>query len=45
MLFQHAGLRSSWPILLFLPWVLVGLGFLLKAIRDKRPGRSASAHG
>ncbi|HXR89737.1 MAG TPA: hypothetical protein VN750_05585 [Steroidobacteraceae bacterium] len=45
MLLQHAGLRTLWPVLLFIPWVLVGVAFLAKAIQGRREARSLSAHG
>ena len=41
MLFQHAGFRSLWPVALFLPWLLVGVAYLVAAMihgtREVRP--------
>ncbi len=45
MLLQHAGLRTLWPALWFLPFVLVGVAYLVKAIHDRRDARLLSAHG
>jgi hypothetical protein len=45
MLLQHAGLRSLWPVVLFIPFVLVGIAFLVKAIHGRRDARSLSTHG
>lgn len=33
----HAGLRPLWPVMLFAPWVVLGLACLLQALR-KAPG-------
>lgn len=41
MLFQHGGYRSLWPVIVFLPWYLIGLAYLLRAVfghrKDDRP--------
>lgn len=32
-MFSHAaGLRPLWPVILFLPWLLVGVGWLVRAL-------------
>lgn len=33
----HAGLRPLWPVMLFAPWLVLGLACLLQALR-KAPG-------
>ena len=33
MLFVHAGLRPLWPVILFVPWFLMGLAFLVQSGR------------
>jgi len=45
MLLQHAGLRTLWPVMLFLPWVLVGVAFLVKAIHGRKESRSLRPQG
>jgi hypothetical protein len=38
-MFSHAaGFRPLWPVLLFLPWLLVGAGWLVRALL---PGEKA----
>jgi hypothetical protein len=31
-MFQHAGFRSLWPVILLLPWFYVGVAYLLTAM-------------
>lgn len=45
MLLQHAGLRTLWPAMLFLPWALIGVAFLVKAVHGRKASRSGTAHG
>jgi hypothetical protein len=33
----HAGLRPLWPVMLFAPWLVLGLACVLQAVR-KAPG-------
>ena len=41
MLFQHGGYRSLWPVMMFLPWYLIGLAYLIKALlRHRREVKS-----
>ncbi len=46
MLFQHGGYRSLWPAIVFLPWYLIGLAYLIRAVLRPRkadrppPGRT-----
>ena len=41
MLFQHGGYRSLWPVMMFLPWYLIGLAYLIKAVlRHRKEVRS-----
>jgi hypothetical protein len=39
MLLQHAGLRTLWPMMLFIPWFLVGVAFLVKAVHGRKEAR------
>jgi hypothetical protein len=36
----HAGLRPLWPVMLFAPWLILGVALLLRAAR--KPARGAS---
>lgn len=36
MMHVHAGLRPLWPVLVFLPWVLLGVAYLLAGARVAR---------
>ena len=31
-MFSHAGFRPLWPVILFLPWFLVGMAWLLRSL-------------
>jgi hypothetical protein len=33
----HAAARPLWPVLLFLPWLLLGVTYLLEAVRHRHP--------
>jgi hypothetical protein len=39
-MFAHAGLRPLWPVMLFAPWLVLGVALLLRAMR--KPSGSAS---
>lgn len=43
-MFMHAGLRPLWPVIAFLPWLILGVGLLLYAAaqRLRRPLGSPS---
>ena len=32
IMFEHTGLRPLWPVILFLPWFLVGVAYLVKSM-------------
>jgi hypothetical protein len=34
-MFMHAGLRPLWPVIAFVPWLFLGVGYLLQAARHK----------
>lgn len=36
----HAGLRPLWPVMLFAPWLILGVALLLRAVR--KPPRGSS---
>jgi hypothetical protein len=40
----HAGFRPLWPVVLFAPWLILGLGLLLRAVRKPRHGASRTSH-
>ena len=37
-MFVHVGSRSVWPVIIFLPWFLLGFGYLLESLLRRRPG-------
>jgi hypothetical protein len=41
-MFAHAGVRPPWPVVLFAPWLILGLACLVQAVRNV-PGRAARA--
>ncbi len=32
----HTGIRPLWPVVAFLPWLLVGVGYLLRSVLKPR---------
>jgi hypothetical protein len=42
-MFEHEGFRPLWPVIFFLPWLLVGVGYLLESVLHWR-SRTASSH-
>jgi len=38
----HIGLRPLWPVMLFAPWLVLGVACLLQAMRNGR-GRASDA--
>jgi hypothetical protein len=38
----HPGLRPLWPVMLFAPWLVLGLALLLRAMRKPRDSASQS---
>jgi len=42
-MFKHPGLRPLWAALLFAPWLILGIAYLLQALRHAR-GRAAHLH-
>jgi hypothetical protein len=43
-MFGHAAFRPLWPVIFFLPLVLVGLAFLVESLLHMRSGISAAYH-
>ena len=35
-MFEHGGLRPLWPVVLFVPWFLVGFAYLVGWVRHPR---------
>jgi hypothetical protein len=33
-MFAHAGFRPLWPVVVFVPWIFLGLAYLLRAVRN-----------
>jgi hypothetical protein len=42
-MFEHEGFRPLWPVIFFLPWLLVGAAYLLESMLHLRSG-TASNH-
>ena len=36
-MFAHAGFRPLWPVIFFVPWLLLGLAFLLQSMHRPAP--------
>jgi len=32
-MFAHAGFKPLWPVIVFVPWIFLGLAYLLRAVR------------
>jgi hypothetical protein len=41
-MFMHAGARPLWPVIVFLPWFLLGFGYLLESLLHHLQGRTAT---
>ena len=42
-MFEHAGFRPLWPVIAFLPWILLGFAYLVRSVYTqamRAPGRS-----
>jgi hypothetical protein len=44
-MFATAGLRPLWPVIFFLPWLILGIAYLLESVRHRRAGAAPMAHG
>jgi hypothetical protein len=42
---EHEGLRPLWPVIFFLPWVFVGVAYLLEAVLHRRSWTLATSRG
>jgi hypothetical protein len=40
----HAGFKPLWPVVLFTPWLVLGLGYLLRSVRKPPGGASRTIH-
>jgi hypothetical protein len=40
-MFLHAGPRPLWPVIVFLPWFLLGFAYLIESLLQRRPGSTA----
>jgi hypothetical protein len=36
----HAGFRPLWPVMVFAPWLVLGLAWLLRSVRKPSGGAS-----
>lgn len=37
LMFLHPGFRPLWPVIFFLPWLLLGAAYLLQWVLHRRP--------
>jgi hypothetical protein len=44
IMFLHAGPRPLWPIIVFLPWLLLGFAYLIESLLRRRAGSTAIHH-
>jgi hypothetical protein len=42
-MFVHAAFRPLWPVIFFLPWLFLGIAYLIEWLRRSRMGPRASA--
>ena len=40
-----AGFRPLWPVIFFLPWLILGIAYLLESVRRRRARAAAVVHG
>jgi hypothetical protein len=40
----HTGFRPLWPAMLFTPWLLLGLAYLVRSVRRTPGGASQAMH-
>ncbi|MGP8033558.1 MAG: hypothetical protein ACLPQ6_05370 [Steroidobacteraceae bacterium] len=40
----HAGFRPLWPVMLFAPWLILGLAYLSRSVRKPPSGASQTIH-
>jgi hypothetical protein len=41
-MFVHAAFRPLWPVLLFLPWLVVGIAYLVESVLQRRTAGAAA---
>jgi hypothetical protein len=37
LMFSHGGFRPLWPVVFFLPWLILGIMYLIDAVRHRHP--------
>jgi hypothetical protein len=42
MMFVHTGLKHFWPAIFVLPWMFLGIAYLVGSVRHRRSGADAS---
>jgi hypothetical protein len=35
-MFEHVGFKPLWPVVFFLPWLLLGLALMVESVRHQR---------
>jgi len=40
-MFAHTGYRPLWPVIFLLPWLLLGIAYLVESILRRRSGAAA----
>ena len=44
-MFATAGFRPLWPVIFFLPWLILGIAYLLESVRHRRARAARVVHG
>jgi hypothetical protein len=37
LMLAHAAARPLWPVVFFLPWLVLGITYLIEAVRHRHP--------
>src|SRR6266481_9203748 len=43
-MFATAGFRPLWPVIFFLPWLILGIAYLLESVRHRRARAAPVVH-
>jgi len=38
-MFVHAGFKAFWPVIFLLPWLFLGIAYLMESARHRHPKR------
>jgi len=44
-MFATAGFRPLWPVILFVPWLILGIAYLVESVRHRRAKAAPVVHG